>query len=181
MITKSWSVSLRGTFSEKHKRDSNMGQQKCKVTDLNCMLSRLLFPFQSYFFPSQTNPLSVSKVGNYRHKIFSVIPAGPGLLLPGIPRMSPHFTVSHSHLICDCCMSSFSSPLLKTHSNSSPWSPGLASTPQVTLTRSPLAAPNTSLVWAAHTGASADRENAWNWSLDGTQVLLGSKGAHFRH
>ena len=66
-----------------------LGQQKCKVTDLNCMLRRLLFPFQSCFFPSQTNPLSVSKVGNYRHKIFSVIPAGPGLLLPGIPRMSP--------------------------------------------------------------------------------------------
>ena len=64
----------------------------------------------------------------------------------------------HSHLICDCCMSSFSSPLLKTHSNSRPLSPGLASTPQVTLTLSPLAAPNTSLAWAAHTGASADTE-----------------------
>ena len=70
-------------------------------------------------------------------------------------------------------MSSFSSPLLKTHSNSRSLSPGLASTPQVTLTLSPLAAPNTSLAWAAHTGASADTqhekcvklESWWNTSF----------------
>ena len=145
------------------------------------MLSRQLFPFQSRLFPSQTKSLSVSKVWNYRHKIFSAIPAGPGLLLLGIPRLSPSPRCQgcHSHLICDCCMSSFSSPLLNTHSNSRSPAPGLASTPQVTLTLSPLAAPNTSLAWAEHTGASANREmreiGVWM-----EHVLLGS-GGHFRH
>ena len=69
-------------------------------------------------------------------------------------------------------MSSFSSPLLKTHSNSRSLSPGLASTPQVTLTLSPLAAPNTSLAWAAHTGASADMEK---WELREIGVLMEHK------
>ena len=60
-----------------------------------------------------------------------------------------------THLICDCCMSSLSSPLVKVHSKARSVS-GLASSKHSTATSSPRAAPNTSFCWLEHTGASAE-------------------------
>ena len=101
--------------------------------------------------------------------------------LPGTPHLIPwfrlgkHTNIFHDflcnnwdiyHLICDCCMSNFSSPLLKIHSNSR-FSEGLAITSHITDTSSCLAAPNTSLFWLLldplllQTGAS-DVRKPWN-------------------